>query len=112
MNTEEPSYMARVGKVEACPDTIYFDPIVLSNERNITSDFKMAIQRRYGFTDQTDVQKVDFDHFIDTVDVWNSIMTLVRSKIFFIARNWKRLYWERTVISIRRNLQRQMRVSL
>ena len=67
VNTEEPIYITRVGKVEACPDTIYFDPIVLSNERNITSDFKMAIQRRYGFTDQTDVQKVDFDHFIDTV---------------------------------------------
>ncbi|WP_279090331.1 DUF4998 domain-containing protein [Butyricimonas virosa] len=67
VNTEEPIYITRVGKIESCPDTIHFDPVILEHSRNFVSDFKTAIQRKYGFTDQTEAQKMEFDAFVDTV---------------------------------------------
>ena len=61
--------LERKGKLEGCQDTIQFDPIVLGNERTFTSDFKLAIERRYGYSDQTMESKTEFENFIDTVKV-------------------------------------------
>ena len=62
-------YITRLGLLEDCPDTIRFEPIVLGNTRAFTSDFKTAIERRYGYSDQTESDLVDFNAFIDTVRV-------------------------------------------
>lgn len=67
INVDERIYITRVGRVAACPDTIRFEPVDLDKSRSFTSDFKTTVQRRYGFVDQTDAQKADFDRFIDTV---------------------------------------------
>ena len=58
-------YITRIGLLDACPDTIYFEPLVLANSRTYTSDFKMAIERRYGISSDS----TTFNAFIDTVRV-------------------------------------------
>lgn len=60
-------YITRLGLLAGCPDTIRFEPIVLGNERSFTSDFKTAIERRYGYSDRTETDLVEFNAFIDTV---------------------------------------------
>lgn len=71
VNLEEDSsiYITRLGILENCPDTIPFEPIVVSRDRNFTSDFKSVIERRYGFSDQTEIGLKEFNMFIDTVSV-------------------------------------------
>ena len=51
--------ITRLGKLADCPDTIRFAPIVLDDSKVFTSDFKLAIQARYEYTDQTENQKID-----------------------------------------------------
>lgn len=68
VKTDQPITITRKGKVQDCPDTIPFDPITLDNAKVFTSDFKLAIQSRYGYTDQTESQKVEFEQFIGTVE--------------------------------------------
>ena len=67
VDTREKIYIEREGKLEGCPDTLKFEPIELEDTRIYTSDFKSAIQMRYGFSDKSDVEKIEFEHFIDTV---------------------------------------------
>ena len=62
-------YILREGKLEGCPDTIRFAPLVLNPEKTFTSEFESAIRQRYGFTNQIATEKPAFDHFIDTVRV-------------------------------------------
>ena len=69
VNTEKPISITRLGKLEGCPDLIRFNPYVLGDERYLTSDFKTAVQLRYGIMDQTVEQKEDLKHFVDTVRV-------------------------------------------
>ena len=60
-------YIMRVGRVENCPDTITFLPLTLNKARMFTSDFVIAVERRYGFSDKTDEKRNEFNRFIDTV---------------------------------------------
>lgn len=62
-------FILREGKLEGCPDTIRFSPLVLSSAKTFTSEFESAIRQRYGFSNQTESGKQDFDNFIDTVRV-------------------------------------------
>lgn len=68
VNTAQPITITRQGKVTDCPDIITFDPITLDDAKVFTSDFKLAIQSRYGYTEQTESQKVEFEKFIETVE--------------------------------------------
>ena len=67
--TTDSIFIFREGKLEGCPDTIRFTPLALNNTKTFTSDFTSAIRKRYGFTDQIESEKLDFDRFIDTVRV-------------------------------------------
>lgn len=69
VDTEEKIYVLRKGKIADCPDVLTFDTLFLGNERIYTSDFKNAIQVRYGKSDKSAEQKVELEHFIDTVTV-------------------------------------------
>lgn len=62
-----PITISRVGRIEGCPDVIHFAPIELGDQRNFATDFKTALERRYGVSDQTEAEKAAFEHFIDTV---------------------------------------------
>ena len=62
-------FILREGKLEGCPDTIRFSPLVLGSAKTFTSEFESAIRQRYGFSNQTEAGKLDFDNFIDTVRV-------------------------------------------
>ena len=61
----EPVTITRSGRIEGCPDLIEFDPLSLNTDPVFTSDFKMALQRRYGITDKTPAQKEEFDRFVE-----------------------------------------------
>ena len=62
-------FILREGKLEGCPDTIRFTPFVLDPAKTYTSEFESAIRQRYGFSNQIESEKQDFDNFIDTVKV-------------------------------------------
>lgn len=68
VKTDQPITITRLGKLADCPDTIRFDPIVLDDSKVFTSDFKLAIQARYGYTDQTENQKIEFENFVNSVE--------------------------------------------
>ncbi len=102
MNEGDSVYISRVGLLPNCEDIIHFEPVVLKvNERVFTSDFKTNIQRHYGFTDQTDVEKIEFEHFIDTVrtlefdfDIASLEDILYCPKLEKIVLGKNRYYWE------------------
>lgn len=76
---EQPITITRLGRIEGCPDLIQFEPLELDMSRVFTSDFKNALERRYGITDKTPDEKVIFDQFVDTARVLefdNDITTL------------------------------------
>lgn len=102
MNEGDSVFITRCGLLPNCEDTIRFEPVVLKvNERVFTSDFKTNIQRRYGFSDQTESQKTEFEHFIDTVralefdyDIASLEDVLYCPKLEKIVLGKNRYYWE------------------
>lgn len=69
VDTRKPMTVTRLGKLDGCADIIRFAPVILGKDLLLTSDFKLAVQQRYGFSDQTEEQKKKLEHFIDTVRV-------------------------------------------
>lgn len=69
VNFDKPITILREGKLEGCSDTIIFPEVALGNELMLTSDFKQAIQRRYGFKDETPEDAAKLKNFIDTVRI-------------------------------------------
>lgn len=85
-------YISRVGLLDECSDTIYFKPLMLNkNERSYTSNFKTAVLRRYGLTDQTEAQKIAFDHFIDTVRILEFDYDMFSFEDILYCKNLKRI---------------------
>ena len=65
----KPVTITRLGRVEGCPDLIQFDTLELDNKRVFTSDFSIALERRYGIRNKTAEDQEVFDHFVDTARV-------------------------------------------
>ena len=67
MNPTDTIYVLRKGRVEGCPDQIEFDPLALSHTKIFSSGFVNAIERRYGYSNKTKEQEVEFEKFVEGV---------------------------------------------
>ena len=86
VNFNQPITITRLGRIEGCPDLIQFDPLDLDMSRVFTSDFKNALERRYGITDKTPEEKVVFDQFVDTARVleFDYDITTLEDVLYFL----------------------------
>lgn len=69
VDMQEPIVVSRKGRLEGCSDLICFADYELPKERIFSSDFKLMMQRRYGLSEKTEAQKIEFNRFVDTVTV-------------------------------------------
>lgn len=67
VNPTDTIYVLRKGRVEGCPDLIEFDPLALSHTKIFSSGFVNAIERRYGYSNKTKEQEVEFERFVEEV---------------------------------------------
>ena len=67
VNPTDTIYVLRKGRVEGCPDLIEFDPLALSHTKIFSSGFVNAIERRYGYSNKTKEQEVEFEKFVEEV---------------------------------------------
>lgn len=56
----------RRGRLEGCEDLITFVPLTLGDQVNISSSFKLELQRHYGLSDLTPAGKIRLEEFLAT----------------------------------------------
>lgn len=106
VNTDEPITITRRGKLQDCPDIITFEPITVDGAKIFTSDFKLAIQTRYGYTDQTESQKAEFEQFINTVEELEFDYNMTTFEDVLYCPNLKKLCLGKTVTCIQPTVRR------
>lgn len=69
MDPEDVVYVLRKGRFEDSVDEIEFDPYAISRLKNYSSGFINAIERRYGYSTNTKEQEIEFEKFLNEVEV-------------------------------------------
>lgn len=68
-NPEDKVIVLRKGRFEGSLDEIEFDPMPISRLKNYSSGFINYIESKFGLKNNTGEEKVEFDKFIDKVEV-------------------------------------------